>query len=439
MILQYGAYVLALTADDSLYLWKDKKDDDNDPYSLSPYDFIDPRLIASSVKALKLCPRYGRPLVLMQDGRVLTDVNLLSGLTFEDITAQLCCTLKGPDLMFPHAYRTKVTIQDVHVCGGMIVTVADDRISFTKMSYNVFSNIQFNRMTPSFIAFKDGINYSSFGYTHGYVRTNDNSLYSFGYLRPYNQDYPKVRDHPELAAITAFKLVDIADAENINQIICKTHYSFFIMNDGSVRSRSLTDRRWDDRDTDGPLRQIDIPAGVCIAKIIAKRSHIFYITTEGLCYYSYSRAVGRGCPYSASRPVLIKALAGCFVENVAATRNGAIVQYDEAGKLCLLQTTYPTGNGGLQINGPIDPAYAEGTVSPVPLPFPEDVKIVSVTPADNWVYFTTDRGRVYRHSHRWHLDTDKLGTRKVAFFSENPVAVGSSAARIRSGRSCLDD
>lgn len=111
MILKHLDTVLALTADDKLYEWKDQ-------------DPIVPKLIAESVAMLRMCPRYGQPTVLTHDGRILTALPLDTG--FRDVTAIISNTLECDTAL----------IQDIQVYGGIIAAITDDRISFSNLWFD---------------------------------------------------------------------------------------------------------------------------------------------------------------------------------------------------------------------------------------------------------------------------------------------------------------
>ena len=284
------------------------------------------------------------------------------------------------------------------------------------------------------------INMVSFGYTHGYVRTDNNTLHSFGYLEPYKRTLDKVKPCPEPRRISASGVIPMDNVGSISQIICKLHYSFLIMDDGTVYARGL-DREQEYRGEVVSFIQIKfrerrgLKAEVRIAKIIAKRSHIFYITTEGLCYYSYSCIIQSATPYIASCPNQIGALADRFVENVFVTDWGIVVQYDN-NRLCRIYTTWLNWLG--QTRCWIGMAYIYGTIELLAYPDgskdePNEESIVSATQASNGVYFTTVQGFVCRHDPRAKI----LCLKRVPFFDDNPIIKNSNA--IRSGRSCLDD
>lgn len=409
MIVKHRDSVLALTADDKLYEWKDEEP-------------IMPKLVVESVAKLSFCPRYGEPTILTHDGRILAALKHDEG--FRDITAAVSEALEvSTDL-----------IQDIQVYGGVITAITHNRISFSNLYFFRASETVCYRGQPHSIIFPHRINLTSFGYTHGYVRTDDNTLHSLGYLQPHYRTLPKVHYSPEPGRVTAFGIIPTDNVGGISQIICKLHYSFLIMDDGTVHARGLEQiPEYECMRANEPFVQIKFPVGIRIAKIVAKRSHIFYITTEGLCYYSYSCVRQAVSPYSPNHPVLIKALADNVVQDVFVTKSEVTIWYDDS-RLCVLHVSlrswWSKNNGS-----PIDSAYIDGTCKPIPLTFPNDECIVAVMQASHGIYFTTDQGSVYRHD----PSMEVFSPERITFFDDNPVAIESTAARIGSGRSCLDD
>lgn len=98
-----------------------------------------------------------------------------------------------------------------------------------------------------------------------------------------------------------------------------------------------------------------------MAKIINYNHHIFFITTEGLCYYI-------NADVRESSIVLIQALSDYYVENVFVLDYCVIIQYD-GDKLCRLSLSASkyTNSGAKAYD--VDMCYIKGTWKPTALPF----------------------------------------------------------------------
>lgn len=363
----------------------------------------EPVIMVDSAIIVKACHRTEFCVVLTHDGRILARTRPGSHLV--DITSSLPDGL-GQELLDDGT--------EIHVFTYTITIKTRCRVCFLDArppNYGVYKEDEhINVVRAGSYTFPSGINLAGFGSGHGFVRTNDNYLY----IIDSDSSHSK-----------GCQLVDIADPEHIREIITDTWYTLLIMKDGTARTCGLFDNRsWFLR-TSGSFVKIEFPDEVSVAKIINRKPQIFFITTEGQCYYVNADAPGL-------KPVLIGALVGYYVEDVFIAGRHVIVLHDGC-KVCLLNlissiTETCTANM-------IDPNEMSGEKLPEPLLFCNDKGIISVQHVGVWIYFTTSEGHVYYHR-SWTLTCDSH-LREIPFFTDNPIMVESRAARIGSAANTL--
>lgn len=226
------------------------------------------------------------------------------------------------------------------------------------------------------------------------------------------------------------------DAKTVSKIICGRLFSLFIMNDSSVKAHGFTNLGLIQKPDTVAFHTVVFPETdiVSVSKIVTKGSSVLYLTTDGACYYGDVENLTEN---TVRKPVLLKDLAGRYVENAFIIEDLVIVQYREAdkSKLCLLRTIPHDRLNQIVPNVQsviIDPAYKDGTVSPTELPFFDGKHITSVMRTEERVYLTTGEGLVYHTT----IDTIESDPESEPFFVENPVAVESNSQN-GSASSCL--
>ena len=449
MIYPYGDHVLVLLADGSLYQWNDTN------------KTIIPELVMDSVDCIRVSNHGVRKVfvILTIDGRFFVRADLTRAL--ENITALVNNNLKT----CAHTSSHTSIVPEIYMYEDRVVIRTEISLCLARLRGT------YSTCYPSMRAisggFKHRINLVSFGYRHGFMRTDDNRLYKFG-SEGSNREFRSLthQDPYEKPILFSSDIVP----EHIHEIVCGPHYTLFLMIDGTVNAHKLDNMsscyRYHERIVQLQFsdrtysRLTSFPQGPAesmpIAKIIAKDYHIFYITIEGLCYYSYTntRELGRypEIPYGPYSPVILKALADYYVENAytypTCERGGIVIQYDE-GKLCLLNT---------YTRGPLRSEYADRSLRPKAIDVPGNELIVSVTHACNRIpsslcpdsryhpffdrcapsslltLITTDQGHVYQK-----VFNQGSSLEKVQFFDDSPVLVEGHVYAIPSARSCLDD
>ena len=389
---RHGSVVSALLADGSLYKWTDG---DREP--------ISPKICVESVAMV--ASYLDTQIILTHSNQVL--YSKLSDNKIIHITWLIERRL-GDNLTEP--------ITEIYMYKRLLVARAGNRICIIHLTPPTHSR---PRGIPSKLhVFPGGIDLISFGCHHGFIKTSDGLLY--------------VTDGEDCSTFNSqmnIEPIDITDPHNIRDIVSGPLYSLFIMNDSSVQAyrRANTSKTGD---ISKGIQPLELCQTENIAKVIPRDVNIFYITTEGACYYHDVLSQIKHRSGIKHFPVQLKSLIGLDVENVFDTNASFIVQND-AGKLCLLpkeQTDH-----GLDM----DLEHVYGTKAPVPLPFFDDKSIVDITQAHSCIYFTTSEGHVYQaRSDRF---IEELTAERIEFFDENPVAVNMPAPRLASGRSCLDD
>lgn len=357
--------------------------------------------------AVKACPS-GLHTTLTHDERLLAGMKPEHKLT--DITSSLPVEIST--LLFDSSTT-------VHVSDYTITVKTLHDVAFLNVKSSHYNSDVLVVTSSTLYTFPCGINLAGFGSGHGFVRTRNNCLHLV--------DGDNSRNGKGAVA------ADIADPENIQEIITASWYTLLIMKDGTVRACGLFDNHiwWQ---LSKPFTPIEFPEKVSVAKIINIWPHIFFITTEGLCYY-----IGLEV-----RPLcvsLVRALTGFYVENVFVTGLCIIVQHSglSTSKLCCLSVDITRYS--ISTVERLDKSHIRGTLASRPLPLFDGISIASVQRINEWTYFTTSEGHVYhcRYHCRYWLDCRDDWLEESQFFVDRPVMVANHTARIQSAASALND
>ena len=369
---------------------------------------LNPKATAGSTLIIKACHETGFYVSLTHDGLLLAGTHLLHVPT--DITTSLPQTARielleeGTEI---HILDCVITVKTLHTVS--FITIGYPK-SMTDKHVSIASSITHE--------FPSGITSSGFGYKHGFVRTNDNNLHML------NGD--NVWKHP------TSRRLEFINPENIQEIITDIWYTLFIMKDGSVRSCGLFGaHNWHPGqyayDDDKLFELIRFPHEISVAKAINHNHHIFFITTEGQCYYINDNV-------RESSIVLIQALSSYYVENVFVLEDYVIIQHD-GNKLCRLSLSTTNYTYGCAKAYSIDSCYIKGTWKPTALPFFDNKSIVTVKEIRRRIYYISEEGKMYWRNYLY------LGTRdsyeELSYFAENPIMVECKTAAIRSAQSSL--
>ena len=425
-----------------------------------------------AVSELIVCPRTGKRIIITQDGRIYVD--LFASDSLEDITDTVCSTLgKGMDDII------KVCIDDRTIVAHTENCIVIIKILTSEPAYDPYRptvrdpNLKhcITGFEPAVYPLTSLINMVSIGYDHGFVRTDDGCLYSFGCNTYCERGVPRSDDNEGL------QRVDIDYANRIHEIICGDYHTLLLMDDKTVRacgseygngkhwrstfrSAFVTTRPYE------PFTHVSFPEGIQITQIVAYDTLALYITDTGLCYLIDShdyRDVHNGHNL---RPVQLKALEGYVVSNVFILGNHIAVQYgskriadqsasctgkqtaDQSAsctgksKICLLCMTmiYEWADIGLIGrmgigNLRIDTTHADDAELLIHLPFLDDKAIISAVQVSNHAYFTADDGSVY-HS-IIDPDTREPLIESVPFFDCYPIATHNRTQKIRSAASMI--
>ena len=401
--------MLALTADQNLYLWpiaeRNVQPDLNAPSIL----------IASSVAMFRTFYPNPAMAVLTTDGRVL--IPLLLGGELEDITPIIHRALEGVCGII-----NGNLITDIHVYQNTIIARNDTSFCSVKVQYTTGVRYEAESLEVYAHTFDDRIDLVGLGFSYAFIRTANNKLYSIG-------DSPH-HDYPARVIDTIPRLVEFRETANIQEIIggnFSTH-TLFLMNDGSVYGCGLADgNRGPRAQVTGAANQslfvrVEFPEGVCVTKIVTYCYQAFFITVAGECYFSDFHNDRTARPGKGLLPVLIRAFDDMRVEDVLNVSRCTMVRYD-GGNYCSIPN-----------RDAITAEYINGTAKPTLLPFDHDEHITTVARGSGCAYYITDQGHVY-NTH----PSSACNPSRVPFFDSNPVAVDGNTVAIPSTRSCLDD
>lgn len=396
MIYSGGPQTLALLADGSACRWND-----SDAEVCPDIEDVGSDTISETI----VCPTSGTRIIIAQNGRMY--VMMLNTKEMKEITATVCEAIgKGID-------------EIIEICINWLVIIVRTKYSIAIIKIQTSLPSQgggISGFSSWLHTFTSPINLISFGSGYGLIRTDDGCLYFLGRIFA-SQDYYDLRR------------IDIDYAASIHEIICGSRCIVFIMNDSSVRLHTFIDKR--PQSICGSFQSIKFTEGVCIVKVIAYDKQVFYITTEGECWY--------GDGYT--DPTRLGALRGLFVENIVSLYGHMAVLHDN-GRICLLRMIsvrymYPQyGPGAIYDRVEIDPNHRDGSEKPVYLPIFDDKTIVSVIQAHYRAYFITADGGVY-HSAA-HMCRFIPTIEPVPFFDTNPVAIQNNAMRIRSAGNTIE-
>lgn len=403
MVLGYFTKGLAHLADGSVCWWDSKS------------KAARPAIKATAVVSVKACSLTGLHAVLTLDGHILAGFGMESPLI--DITLSLPDGLNNEQLEDAEIYVSSnvITVKILNSISFLYVLKAD---SCDKSLVVRDSTID---VLPCII------NLSSFATGHGLIRTSDNSTYLIDASR-----YTGCSCKP----------VDIADAENIQEIVCAPGFTMLIMKNGTVRACGLFSNDWrgkassfisnDYKSNDwfpsesNPFVQIEFTDDVSVAKIVTSGLQVFYITTAGQCYYSIADSRNKGSP------VLVKGFADYCVENIFII-GGAVIAQGDNGKLCSMWLIHYGPDWSIRLA--IDDLY--GSRCARALPVLDNKDIISIDRVGRKLCLTNSEGHVYA-CEPWDLVYNSL-IEEIAFFADNPVMVEHASARIGSTASILSN
>ena len=431
MIVNCAWDAMTLLEDGRICQWSDKGTD------------IHPEIEdTDAVSELIVCPRTGSRLVVTQNNRIF--ISLFEDKKLRDIT-DLICEVLGRDANEIIEVHIDTHIILARTENSMCIMTAHVSAGAFPSDHLVCAEVKRTGFDSIFKTFTSSINLVSFGCGHGFVRTDDDCLYSFG-----SNAYCELGIPYTDTSDVEFRPVCIDRVACISQIICGFCCTLLLMECGSVHASGLGYGNQLHRFTGEPFTRILFPDGTRIARVVVTQRLAFFITTDGLCYYIDSDTqptIADGRP----RPILLRALQGYFVENVFNPHRHIAVQYGEHScsharrGVCLLsmieqdseilyEGTAVEGTAVMHRRVVIDPAYHDGSAQPVCIPFFDGKNIVSVAAIWNRTYFTTDDGRAYSNLT---MHTPEPQIDSIPFFDDNPIAIKSSAMRIRSAASMI--
>lgn len=351
MIHEHGTNAIALLADGCTCWWG------------SSTDMVDPKLTDwEPISTMKICNRTSPFYALTQSGRLLKGTAV--GKSLEDITDIACETLGKSEL----GLNCEISVHPFRVCVKVDDTLALLETNGTASNAYLFPNI---------------INLFGCNGYRGFASTIDNKLYSVGIIIQYETGIGGYTSATKMFHEREPREMLFTETENIREIVCGTQHTLLLMCDGRVFA--LTTYGSHPGSTRKPFVPVVFPSNELVAKIVSNDWDIYYITTEGRCYHAGCDGVryDRGL-----KPVLIRALAESFIDNVFILRNVVVVQHD-SDKLCILHMKARDF-----VEATLNGAYLEGKRRPTRLPFFDGVCIVSVTQAHDMIFFVTSEGSV---------------------------------------------
>lgn len=383
---------------------------EDDPQELFPR----PHTLESVITAIA-CRHGGIQIIRTHEHRFLASHTLTGPQT--DITDMICSSINDKPS----------SIADEIFASNQYVVVRTSR---------VLCMIHFNSKTGAYtiaqrLELESDIDLVSFDWGHGFVRTIDGTLRSFGILRHYN-----TRGSDISLGSTAFTVCTVvfSHTSSIAKIVCGPFCSLILTDKGQIYGEGkghefqLVD--WSRRG----FTLVNFPDQVCIIKIAINVNNIVYTSSDGSCYYAST--TGNMSEDKCLNPELVKTLKGRFVENVFVLDRCVIVQYD-GSKLCLLPLKYGS-----------DRYYDRWyylhyryilALDPIPLSFFDSKIVVNIIQLKDRVAFVTEEGSVYEGildtSYHTKLVMDTPIINAVPFFETNPIAVQSPAQKIPSALS----
>lgn len=360
---------------------------------------VHPTLV-TNISAARACQREGLKMIRTHDHRFLVSE------LFEqrDITSILSYNLGvGPERISDQFF----------VDNQLIIVRTNTTIGLISIKDPNHPD-SYHSLAELFALFSD-IDLVSFEWGHGFVRTRDGSLCSFGKLKHYNP----VGDAYDCFSSSVLPVI-FPDAGSINEIVCGPSYSLFLMQDGRVYAQGSGHIPSREPDADITFRQVSFPKDVLISKIVTTCNNIFYITSSGLCYYANTEKWTSSCSDQSLYPQLLNALANHFVEDAFALEECIAIRHDE-GRLSLLplKKRYRWGDFA-SVWRSLAKAYVCGTKQPQHMPFFDDKGIAVVIQLKYHTCFVTDAGQMYECVIG--PNTDSLVVTEVPFFRYRPVS-----------------
>lgn len=218
---------------------------------------------------------------------------------------------------------------------------------------------------------------------------------------------------------------EIVETASICGISSNSFFTMLLTEDGRVYAQK---NRWHG----GiyiPFKQIMIPHGEHVIKIVMTLVDVFYVTAAGNCFYSKT---GMG---NWEEPPVQLNLQGYHIENIQELGHNFVVWSDRG--LCILHVVKPQRSDGsffflYKTRRKILKQYSSGTIQPHLLPFSDN--IVRAEMLLERIYFFTDEGHAYWTNS---LDDPSTTITRDLFFDTNPLAVEKSTCSIRSARSVV--
>lgn len=269
------------------------------------------------------------------------------------------------------------------------------------------------------IVLDSDIDLFSFKWRHGFVRTVDGYLHSFGN-----------RERHNALSISLDQPIVFHDVPGIREITCGQSYSLLLMLDGTVYAQGFN---YDTRDAS--FEQIQFANSASINKIVTDSYHIIYISSAGTCYYSNTHEPiikGRtGCMV----PHILTGLQGYFVENAFILANCIIIQHDKGTISLVPLTRHVRFNAAIYYI--ISNKQIYNQKKPIALQYFNDKYVVNILQLGHHILFVTEDGCAYRSPISDNYYMNALVIEPVSFFTDNPIAVSSSTLRIPATQSIL--
>lgn len=402
MLFKSYGFVVGLLADRRVCRWNSSDTE------------IAPKIMNENpVVMLKVCPWSDILVALTSDNHVVIGTLILDKLI--DITDTIYESInKDSDCV----------IDEIYVDRGYLLVRIENDILHANISrpHHPYSRPIFSLDSITVHKLQHSIDLVSFGFNHCIIRTSADpasghqaTLMSMG-----TNEYCKRGLSFDEGRNIGMQKINICYARHINQVVCNLDHTLLLMDDGSVLACGRFHGNQGEQYTGSPFTPVQFPKDTYITRIISNNLQTFYITSEGLCYHTSTNHV-RMTPYNASyclHPTLVYTLRNYFVDNVFILGSSFIIQ-DNAGKLYWLLFA--------------DSCFACSIQDVLqPLPFFDDkciTVVTSITSTYTKYYFIAADGKVYCCNYHTTIESH---VESVSFFDDNPIAVESNAARIRS-------
>lgn len=340
-----------------------------------------PRLVRSSVAAVKSCSSSGTYVIQTQDHRFIVGI------------------YEGPDLEITttvyNALGKDEECLGMDVCSNSIVIWSAYRICIINLRITKDIVYRITGLSFAHHTFPHRINLVRCGFRCTVIRTDGGLIYSLGYHSSVGPRLVRVPNSLDVLDIVMAFFSLLITMDDARPQICRMIYESNENNETEVLYANT-------------VTPIEFPLDVRIAKTVSENGHNFFITTKGECYYSYTNNKVN------TDPVLIKSLLGCMVTSIFVTVDGIIILHD-ANKLCLLKTEY------------------WGITEPTAICVPQldrDESIITVVCSCFGTYIITDWGRVYRSP-----DIRGPIMARIKFFDESPLEIETDVPMIKSSLS----